>query len=482
MIESVYGSVVKLKAPFGANWVYTYDPVAVYSILTKDGPSYDRIDWFVEGFNYFLGPGMASVSGETHKKQRKMLNGVFTTKHIKNLTPTFYEVSHRLVSALSQIVEDEQKELNLLEWMGRTSLEFIGQAGLGCSLDPLVEESGEDTFVGALKNYSPLFFRPEAMPYHQGLAWSRKTGLGPIWEWIIEHSPQRTMRELCGIAKTLHDKSAEIVMSKKAALESGDLQGGSDIMTILLQANSQASIEDKLPDNQLVAQISTLLFAATDSTSNALAKILHILCERSDAQLRLRKEILAASDDNDLPYDVIDTLPYLDAICKETLRLYPLTPIGHRQAYRDTTLPFSKPVRATDGSLLDSVFIPKGTIVVYSISACNRNKELWGEDADEWKPERWLAPLPRTIEQASVPGPWAHLMTFSGGAHACIGYKFTLVEMKIVLSLLVSNFTFELSPDKPIHWNNSGLIFPTVGPEGSTPEMWLKVARYRSTV
>ena len=50
---------------------------------------------------------------------------------------------------------------------------------------------------------------------------------------------------------------------------------------------------------------------------------------------------------------------------------------------------------------------------------------------------------------------------------------------EIVLSLLISNFTFELSKDKPIHWNNSGLIFPTVGPESSVPEMWLKVTKYR---
>ena len=164
----------------------------------------------------------------------------------------------QLVSVLSQIVEDEPKELNLLEWMGRTSLEFIGQAGLGISLDPLVENTGNDAFVGALKNYSyvlcfiqnilakrivalhsPLFFQPESMLYHQGLAWSRKTGLGlgPIWEWVIEHSPQQTMRELRSIAKTLHDKSIEIVMSKKAALESGNLQGGNDIMTILRESS-----------------------------------------------------------------------------------------------------------------------------------------------------------------------------------------------------------------------------------------------------
>ena len=68
---------------------------------------------------------------------------------LSQLTPVW-----QLVSALSQSVQDGPKELNILEWMGRTSLELIGQAGLGHSLDPLVENAGKDTFVGALKNYS----------------------------------------------------------------------------------------------------------------------------------------------------------------------------------------------------------------------------------------------------------------------------------------------------------------------------------------
>ena len=79
------------------------------------------------------------------------------------------------------------------------------------------------------------------------------------------------------------------------------------------------------------------------------------------------------------------------------------------RATQDTTLPFSSPVEGTDGSLIESVFVPKGSIVMMSLSACNCNKELWGEDADEWKPERWLSPLPRTLEEASIPGPFAHL-------------------------------------------------------------------------
>ena len=65
----------------------------------------------------------------------------------------------------------------------------------------------------------------------------------------------------------------------------------------------------------------TLLFAATDTTSNALARTLHVLSQRPDVQKKLREEILDARDGNDLPYDVLDTLPYLDAVCKEVLRV-----------------------------------------------------------------------------------------------------------------------------------------------------------------
>lgn len=78
-------------------------------------------------------------------------------------------------------------------------------------------------------------------------------------------------------------------------------------------------------------------------------------------------------------------------------------------ALEDAVLPLSHPVRATDGTLLHEVAVPRGTNIFVSVIACNRNEALWGPDAGEWKPERWLAPLPAALESAAIPGVYSNL-------------------------------------------------------------------------
>lgn len=67
-------------------------------------------------------------------------------------------------------------------------------------------------------------------------------------------------------------------------------------------------------------------------------------------------------------------------------------------------MPLSTPIRATDGTLLNEIHVPRGTIVIIALRASNRNAALWGPDVDEWKPERWLKPLPETLTAAHLPG------------------------------------------------------------------------------
>lgn len=75
----------------------------------------------------------------------------------------------------------------------------------------------------------------------------------------------------------------------------------------------------------------------------------------------------------------------------------------------DTILPLSEPIHGVDGETMSEIPIPKGTFFVCNLRAVNTNKALWGEDADEWKPERWLKPLPRAVEEARIPGIYANL-------------------------------------------------------------------------
>ena len=72
-------------------------------------------------------------------------------------------------------------------------------------------------------------------------------------------------------------------------------------------------------------------------------------------------------------------------------------------------MPLSKPIRGLDGTLINEIPVPEGTIVLIGMLASNRNAELWGPDAEEWKPERWLNPLPKAVTEAHIPGIYSHL-------------------------------------------------------------------------
>ncbi len=72
-------------------------------------------------------------------------------------------------------------------------------------------------------------------------------------------------------------------------------------------------------------------------------------------------------------------------------------------------MPLMEPIRMRDGTLSNALHIPKNARVIANITACNRDPALWGPDANEWRPSRWLEPLPRELEEAHIPGVYSHL-------------------------------------------------------------------------
>lgn len=168
-----------------------------------------------------------------------------------------------------------------------------------------------------------------------------------------------------------------------------------------------------------------------------------------DVQEKLRREITEARQKHgrDLTYDELVALPYLDAICRETLRLYVssltlfMETINQRVKVRssdsglkavsyhcsfavyliretfehndstrkDVVLSLSNPIRGLDGREMSGIAVPQNTTIIIGITACNRNPEIWGPDSFEWKPERWLKPLPDTVARAHLPGVYSNL-------------------------------------------------------------------------
>ena len=76
---------------------------------------------------------------------------------------------------------------------------------------------------------------------------------------------------------------------------------------------------------------------------------------------------------------------------------------------QDVVLPLSEPIRGLDGTMVREIPIPKDTTVIVGLLSSNRNKAIWGEDAMEWKPERWLSPLPGSVTDAKIPGVYSNL-------------------------------------------------------------------------
>ncbi|RDX45100.1 cytochrome P450 [Lentinus brumalis] len=461
-----YPGVACLRGPLGNRLLYVFDPLAMHHVVVKDAHIFPMPAWVVKFNRIRFGPGIVASLGDNHRRQRKMLNPVFSIAHMRGMVPIFNDVGHKLVKALEDRVSGHAGpvEMDMLAWMGRTALELIGQAGLGYSFDPLVADTPDD-FAMAIKaipaTMSKLNHLRRLVPYLPdiGSDATRRKVMGMI--------PQSGLQELSRIVGILHRRSVEIYEDRKRALAQGDeavtrqIGEGKDIMSILMRANLSASEGDRLPEDQVIAQMSTFIFAGMDTTSNALSRTLCLLAAHPDAQEKLRKEVLEASKGGDLDYDGLESLRYLDAVCRETLRLHPPVTNMFRETLQDAVLPLSQPIRGLDGTTVREIPVPKGTPVCVGMFSSNRNKVLWGEDAGEWKPERWLTALPDGIAGAKIPGVYSNLMTFSGGGRACIGFKFSQLEMKVVLCLLVSKFNFELS-DKPVVWNLSNISFPTV--------------------
>lgn len=81
-----------------------------------------------------------------------------------------------------------------------------------------------------------------------------------------------------------------------------------------------------------------------------------------------------------------------------------------RRAKADMTMPLSAPMLLADGTATSSLFVPKGTMIIIAIHSSNSNKAVWGEDAEEWKPERWMdGKMPQAVLNARIPGVYSNL-------------------------------------------------------------------------
>ncbi|CAG8583771.1 26553_t:CDS:2 [Gigaspora margarita] len=202
-----------------------------------------------------------------------------------------------------------------------------------------------------------------------------------------------------------------------------------DILQILI--DSKEDSDDPLIEFEIQDQIMEFVIAGSDTGSLTINMALIMLLNNPEKLKTLVSELdslnLPQSSNNSSTFipshDSIKNLKYLNAVIYEILRLFPASIGGIlRQTTKDT--------------VIDGYLIPKDTSVSASIWSVHKSKEIWGPDADDFVPERWLNP-----ENLPIKGCF---YGFGAGSRYCIGVNFAWMEMRLLLASLLLNFKFEM--------------------------------------
>ena len=300
----------------------------------------------------------------------------FAYRHIKDLYPTFWNISVDLVKTVTSEIqaksaqEGEEKSsrtavIEMGQWLSRATLDIIGIAGMGQNFNA-IHDPNTELNVTYRKVFAPS--REARMLAMAGL-------IVPMP--ILRMLPVKRNDDMNTAAKTIRNVSRHLIQQKKLKMANKEARTDKDILSVALESGG-------FTDEQLVDQLMTFLAAGHETTASSTTWALLSLARYPEMQKRLREEIrsklpsIEEDDPKAITAEKLDSLPYLHAVCNEVLRLHSPVPLTRREAAKDTYI-------------LDQ-FVPKGTDIILAPAATNTSKELWGQDAFEFNPDRWMGP------------------------------------------------------------------------------------------
>ncbi|KAK7437940.1 hypothetical protein VKT23_018375 [Stygiomarasmius scandens] len=455
-----YGPVVRCLGPVGFERLMFLRPEALHKILVKDWLEYPRPGFLRNILGLVTGYGLLTVTGDEHKQMRKAMNPAFSIPNLMAQTDMYYDSISSLVEIISDEIDAQPKpeagkEILVYNWLSKVTLDIICETAFGYHSDSLhnphneLAEAYEDLLslqsgpniakliVTMLIPGAPKLLLSDFAYRHRNVlrGWTFFEALAVLLSAM--HRIKRISSEM------LQEKMRESFASGAAELPEGDseLGGKKDIMSILVRARmreervlhkeslrGESLAGYRMSDKAMMDQVLTFLGAGHETTSSGLAWTLWLLANDQESQKRLREEVTPVfrptlTGEMGRPdYKTLKDLKWLDCVVMESLRVMPPVPLTVR--------------RSTKTDYVDGVLVPKGTLFWVPIRVVNTWNVIWGEDAEDFRPSRWLD-LPKTYHPAFS------LLSFIAGPHACIGKTMAIVEMKAVLGALVAHFTFE---------------------------------------
>ncbi|KAI9711742.1 MAG: hypothetical protein M1820_001887 [Bogoriella megaspora] len=368
--------------------------------------------------------GLVVTDGDLHKKQRRIMDPTFRIGQIKShFYPLFWRRSAEMLEVIrsnedkqnsgSQQPQSDQQAMirNMDDIFGRTIFDIIGEASMTHDWKALS---------------SPGVYWTRLDKYREAITPSKNTRDRILLSFILPTCvlnalPFRFNTETGPGLQRVRDICKKSVATKCERLARTDIEkSGMDMLDSIMRANRFHTMSfEELQDQAFMMQS-----GGSHTSVIALLSTVYLLAQHRNSQTQLREEIremLPPCDQGSaINPDIFARMPYLDAVINEVLRLY-------------SAFSWTGRVPTTDVVLFDTT-IPKGTALSISPWALHRSFKLWGADAKEFKPERWLNGSP------TVPREPCSFISFGAGATKCIAEDFAKAELRCVIAALFGRY------------------------------------------
>ncbi|KAH9994912.1 cytochrome P450 [Russula compacta] len=429
------------------------DPVTLAHVL-KNPTTYEK-PWqsrrMIEGL---IGRGMLAAEGQVHKRQRRVATPAFSMQNMRALVPLVFNKGEELKDRWMGLIQEQAVDgsrktpvgirLDVCHWVSRATFDIIGLAGFDYHFNAIQNEDNE-----LFNAYKDMF---EIAVSQSGSLRKMIVSYVPIIERLF---PDKGTLAVDQGQETINRVARRLIQEKKQRIQEDEQNGkvyeGRDLLSRLLRSNAATDLppEQRISDEDILHNINTFMFAGSDTTSLAVTWALLLLAIHPPIQDQLRVELCGLGRPDNLGdeavsahYQKLAVSPLLDKVCRESLRIVPPVHSSLRVAMQDDVLPVSK------GG--EDIHLRKGTLVHIPVEAMNLDREIWGKDGWAFVPDRWDN-LPEAV--ASLPGLYANTLTFSAGPRSCIGQRFSLIEMKTFLYILITNFVFSKAEEKVVRAN-----------------------------
>lgn len=383
----------------------TADPILIHVLLSKQFDDfivgmYRNAAWYpLQGDNVF------TLDGSPWKHHRALLKPQFNKEMVADLE----NLEKHMKRFLGRLFEGGQttREVNILILFYRLTLDSASEFLFGGSLDTQLKEVQEN---------QEMDFEEAFRISQEGIA--LRAVIGPSKaRLVMDNKKFLKACKLCrGLVSKYVDQAVDCV---------GKVNGDRGKKYVLLEEMVKDTQDKKILRDEAMG----LLVAGRDTTAVTLGWAMRCFAKHPEVYQKLRKEVideLGEGSEAKVPnYAQVKGFTYLHWVILEVLRLYPPVPINGRSAKRDTVLPLG------GGENGDKPFlVKKGQGVQYSIFTLHRRKDIYGPDAEEFRPERWG----EAINGQRLRSTGFTYMPFSGGPRICIGQQLAMINAGYILA------------------------------------------------